>query len=211
MLFLKYKVVTISFILSNLRYFKVKQDFVVVIQSLTHVWLRLHELQHTRLPCSSLSLWLCSNSCPLRQPCHPTISSCSPLLLLPSIFPASESFLIFWLFASCAQSIGTSTSTLIFPMNIQDWFPLRWTGLISFVVQGTFKSLLWHHSLKASVLQCSLVFMIHLSHPCVTSGKAINLTIWTIVGKVMFLLFNTLCRLIIVFLPRRKRLLISWL
>ena len=141
------------------------------------------------------------------QPSHPV----SPFSSCPQSFPASESFLISWLFVSCTQSIGASTSTSVFPMNIQSWFPLRWTGLISFVVQGTLESLLWHQRLKASVLQCSAVSVVHLSHPCVTSGKAINSTIWTIVGKVMPLLFNTLCRLIIIFLPRRKHLSISWL
>ena len=76
-------------------------------------------------------------------------------------------------------------------------------------VPGTFKSLLQHHSSKASVLQCSAFFMIQLSHPYMTTGKTIALTRWTIVGKVMSLLFNMLSRLIIAFLPRSKCLLIS--
>ena len=161
-------------------------------------------LVHYQLPSPT-----CSNSYSSVQWCHPTISSSVvPFSSCLQFSPESGSFPISQFLTLGGQSIGASVSASLLPMNIQDWFPLRWTGLISFVVQGTFKSLLWHHSLKASVLQCSAVFMIHLSHSCVTSGRAINLSIWTIVGKVMFLLFNML---IIVFLPRRKCLLISWL
>ena len=78
-------------------------------------------------------------------------------------------------------------------------------------VQGTLKSLLQCHNLKASVLQCSAFFIVQLSHPYMTTGKTITLTRWTFVGKVMCLLFNMLSRLVIIFLPRSKRLLISWL
>ena len=78
-------------------------------------------------------------------------------------------------------------------------------------VQGTFKSLLQHHSSKASVLQCSAFFMVQLSHPYMTTGKTIALTRWTFVGKVMSQLFNMLSGLVITFLPRSKHLLISWL
>ena len=78
-------------------------------------------------------------------------------------------------------------------------------------VQGTFKSLLQHHSSKASILWCSAFFIVQLSHPYVTTGKTIALTRWTFVGKVMSLLFNMLSRLVITFLPRSKHLLISWL
>ena len=85
-----------------------------------------------------------------------------------------------------------------------DWFDL-------FAIQGTLKSLLWHHSLKASVLRCSTFFMVQPSHPYMTTGKTTALTIWSFVGKVMSLLFNTLSRFVIAFLPRSKRLLISWL
>ena len=158
MLFLKYRVVTISFILSNLRYFKVKQDFAVVIQSLTHVWFWDSINCSTQaFPVFSLSDFAQTHvhwGSHVIQPSHPLLPP-SPLALNLSHIRV---FQIFWLFASCAQSIGASTSTSVFPMNIQDWFPLRWTGLISFVVQGTFESLLQHHSLKASVLQCSAVY-----------------------------------------------------
>ena len=78
-------------------------------------------------------------------------------------------------------------------------------------VQGTLKSLLQHHSSKASILQCSAFFIVQLSHPYMTTGKTIALTRQTFVGKVMSLLFNVLSRLVITFLPRSKRLLISWL
>ena len=92
-------------------------------------------------------------------------------------------------------------------MNTQDWSPLGWTGWIS-VVEGTLKSLLQHHSSKASILQC---FIVQLSHPYMTTGKAIALTRWTFVGKVMSLLFNMLSRLVIAFLTRSMHLLIAWL
>ena len=84
-------------------------------------------------------------------------------------------------------------------------------GLDPLVVQGTLKSLLQHHSSKASILQHSAFFTVQLSHPYMTTGKTIALTRWTFVGKVMSLLFNMLSRLVITFLPRSKRLLISWL
>ena len=85
-----------------------------------------------------------------------------------------------------------------------DWFDLL-------AVQGTLRSLLQHHSSKASILWCSAFFMVQLSHPYMTTGKTIALTIQTLVGKVMSLLFNMLSRLVVTFLPRSKRLLISWL
>ena len=85
-----------------------------------------------------------------------------------------------------------------------DWFDLL-------AVQGTLKDLLQHHSSKASILWSSAIFMVQLSHPYMTTGNIIDLTIWTFVGKVMSLLFNMLSRLVTAFLPRSKRLLISWL
>ena len=95
-------------------------------------------------------------------------------------------------------------------MNIQDWFPLGWFGWIS-SGQGTLKSLLQHHRSKASILWRSAFFIVQLSYPYMTTGKTIALTRWTFVGKVMSLLLNMLSRLVITFLPRSKRLLISWL
>ena len=88
-------------------------------------------------------------------------------------------------------------------------FPIDWLDLLA--VQGTLKSLLQHHSSKASILSHSGFFIVQLSHPYMTTGKTIALTRWTFVGKVMSLLFNMLSRLVTVFLPRSKHLLISWL
>ena len=135
---------------------------------------------------------------------------CRPLLLLPSIFPRIRVF-------SNESIICTkwtkyqSFSFSISPSN-------EYSGLISFridwldlpAVQGTLKSLLQHHSSKASILQCSAFFMVQLSHPYMTTGKTIALTRWTFVGKLTTLLFNMLSRWVIAFLPRGKHLLISW-
>ena len=126
-------------------------------------------------------------------------------------FPASGSFLVSQSFASGGQSTTVSAS------NISSFN--EYSGLISFrkdwldlhEIQGTLKSLLQHHSSKASILQCSASFIVQLSHSYMTTGKTIALTRWTFVGKVMSRLFNMLFRLVILFLPRSKRLLISWL
>ena len=93
-------------------------------------------LQHTSLPCPSLSPGVCSNSCPLNQWCHPTVSSCHPLLLLPSNFPSIRSFPMSRLSMSGNQSIRTSASELVHTMNIQSWFPLGLTCLISLLPKG---------------------------------------------------------------------------
>ena len=143
--------------------------------------------------------------------CHPTISSSCPLLLPPSVFSSirvfsNESILRikwpkYWNF-SFSISPSNKHSGLIS-------FRIDWLDLL--VDQGTLKSLLQHHSSKASILQLSTFFMVQLSHLHITTGKTIALTRQTVVGKVMFLLFNMLSRLVIAFLPRSKRLLISWL
>ena len=109
-------------------------------------------------------------------------------------FPASGSFLMSQCFASGGQSIGTSASASVLPVNIQGWFPLGLTGLIS--LQS--KSLLQHHSSKASILQQSAFFITPPSHPYMTTGKTIALTRWSFVSKIMCLLFNMLSRLVIV-------------
>jgi len=155
-----------------------------------------HRLQHARLPGPSPTTGACSNSCPLSQWCHPTISS--SVVLFPSClqsFPESGSFPMSQFFTSDGQSIGVSASVI--PMNIQDWFPFRihWFDLLA--VQGTLKSLLPYHSSKASILQCSGFFILQLSHPYMTTGKTIALTRQTFVGKLMSLLFNMLSRLVI--------------
>ena len=115
-----------------------------------------------------------------------------------------------WLFPSCGQSIGVSFSNGL-SNEYSGLISFRINGLDFLSVQGTLKSLFQHHNLKASVLWCSAFFMVQLSHPYMTTGKTIVLTIWTFVGKVMSLLFNILSRLVIAFLPRNKHLLISWL
>ena len=173
--------------------------------------LQPHGLQHTRPPCLSPTPEVYSESYPLSLWCHPAISSVVLLSSFLQCFPASGSFQMSRLFASGGQSIGVSASASVLPMNNQDWFSLWWTGWISFAVQGTLKSLLQHHSLKASILQCSAFFIVQISHPYMTTGKSIALTRRTFVGKVMSLLYNMLSGLVITFLPRSKRLLISWL
>ena len=136
---------------------------------------------------------------------------CHPLLLLPSIFLSirffsNESVLhIRWpKYWSFSFNISPSNEH---PRLIS--FRMDWLDLLA--VQGTLKSLLQHHSSKASILQCSAFFIVQLSRPYITTGKTIALTRWTSVGKVMSLLFNMLSRLVITFLPRSKHLLISWL
>ena len=113
-------------------------------------------------------------------------------------------------FASGGQSIGVSASASVLPMNIQDWFPLGWTGWISLQSAGL-SSLLHHHSSKASILQRSAFFMVQLAHPNMTTGKTIARTTQTFSSIVMSLLFNTLSRFVTAFLQRSKHLLISWL
>ena len=145
--------------------------------------LRLHELQHTRPPYPSPTPRVYSNSCPLSQWCHPTISSSvipfsSPLLF----FPASGSFQMSQFFTSGGQRIGVSVSSSVLPMSIQDWFPLGLTGWIS--LQLDLKSLLQRYSSKASVLWSSDFFIVQLSHPNMATGKTIVLTTWTFVDKV---------------------------
>ena len=134
---------------------------------------------------------------------------CCPLLLLPQSFLASGSFPMSRLFTSGDQNIGALASVL--PMNIQGWFPLGLTGLISLQSKGLtrvfFSTIIW----KALILWHSAFFMIQLSHSYTTTGKTTALTIHIFVFKVMSVLFNMLSRVVIAFLPRSKHLLISWL
>ena len=168
-----------------------------------------HGLQHARPPCPSPTPRVYSNSCPLSQWCHPTISSfVIPFSSCLQSLPASGSFQMSQFFTSGGQSIGVSASASVHPMNIQGWFLLGLTGDL-LAVQGTLKRLLQHHSSKVSIFWHSAFFMIQLSHPYMTTGKTIALTRWTFVCKVISLLFNMLSRLVISFLPRSKCLLIS--
>ena len=129
---------------------------------------------------------------------------CCAHILLCSSFLASGSSPMRWLFPSGGQSIGTSASVL--PMNIQDRFPLGLTGWIC-LLSEELKKLLQHYSLKTSILWHSAFFIIQLSHPYMTTGKTIALTIQTLVVKVISLLFNMLSRFVIAFLPKSKHLL----
>ena len=157
--------------------------------------LRRQGLQHASL---SPAPGVYSNSCPLSQWCHPTISSSViPFSSCLQSFPASGTFLMSQFFTSGGQSIEASASASVLSMNIQDWSPLGLTWLDLLAAQGTLKSLLQHHSSKVSILQRSAVFMVQLSYPYMTTGKTIALTRQTFVGKVVSLLFNMLSRLII--------------
>ena len=171
-----------------------------------------HGLQHNRLPCPSPTPRACSNLCPSSQWCHPTISSfVVPFSSYCQSFPAPGSFPMTQFLASDSQSIGVSASASVLPMNIQDWFPLGWTGWISLQSKGlsrVFSNTTVQNS--SSVLQCSAFFIVQLAHLYMTTGKTID-WLWAFVGKVMSLLFNMLSRLVIAFLPRIKRLWISWL
>ena len=143
-----------------------------------------HELQHPRPPCPSPAPGVYSNSCPLSQWCHPTISSCHPLLLPPSVFPsirvfANESALRvrwpkYWSFSFSISPSNEYSGLVSFRMDSLDLL----------AIQGTLKSLLQHHRSKASILQCSAFFIIQLSHPYMTTGKTIALTRRTFVGNV---------------------------
>ena len=172
-----------------------------------------HDSQHARPPCPSPTPRVHSNSCPSSRWCHPDISSSViPFSSCPQSLPASGSSPMSQLFTWGGQSIGVSASASVLLMNTQDWlisFRMDWLDL--FAVQGILKSLLQHHSSKASIFWHSAFFTVQLSHPDMTTGKTIALTRWTFVGKVMSLLFNMLSRLVITFLPRGMRLLISWL
>ena len=156
----------------------------------------LHGLQDARLPCPLPTPGACSDSCLLSQWCHPTISSCHPLLLLPSIFPSIR---VFSNESGLFQWVGSShqvAKILEFQLQHQSfqWTPridLLWDGLVgSPCSPSDCKSLLQHHSSKASVLQYSAFFIVQLSHPYMTIGKTIALTRWTFVGKIMSLLLR---------------------
>ena len=165
-----------------------------------------HGLQHTRPPYPSPTPGVYSNSCPLSRWCHPTVSSSvvpfsSRLQSFPSIrIFSNESALHIrwpkdWSFSFNISPSNEYSGLISFRM---DWLDLR-------AVQGTLKSLLQHHSSKASSLLCSAFCIVQLSHPCMAAGKTIVLARRTFVGKVVSLLFNTLSRLVVTFLPRGKR------
>ena len=194
-------------------YHNKKEEYLSSLQLLSHV--QLFTTPWTAARQASLSItnsWslLKFMSIELVMPSNHLIL-CRPLLLLPSIFPSirvfsNESVLLIkwpknWSF-SLSISPSNEYSGVIF-------FRMDWLGL--FAVQGTLKSLLQHHSSKASILWCSAFFIVQLSHPYMNTGNTTALTRWTFVSKVMSLLFNMLSRLAIAFLPRSKHLSISWL
>ena len=173
--------------------------------------LQPHELQHTRSPSLLPTPRVYPKPCPLSRWCHPTISSCRPLLLLPWIFPrirvfSNESALCirwpkYWTFSFNISPSNEHPGLISFRMDSLDLL----------VVQGTLKNLLQYHSSKVSILWHSAFFIVQFSHPYMTTRKTIALILWTFVGKVMSLVFNMLSRFVIAFLPRSKCLLISWL
>ena len=170
-----------------------------------------HEPQHNRPPCPSPTPRVYPNSCPLSQWCYPTISSSIiPFYSCPQSVPESGSFQMSQLFQSGGQSIGVSASTWVIPMNTQDWFPLEWTGLISLQFKGL-SSVFSNTTAQKHQFFSAQPFSQSNVNPFMTTGKTIALTRRTFVGKVMSLLWNMLSRLVITFLPRSKRLLISWL
>ena len=173
--------------------------------------LQPRDLEHARTPCPSPT-----QTSPKLMPIESMMPSsnlilCHPLLLLPSIFPSirvfsNESALCIrwpkdWSFSFSLSPSNEYSGLISFRM---DWLDLL-------AVQGTLKSLLQHHSAKASIVQWSAFFIVQVLHPYMTTGKTIALTRLAFVGKVMSLLFNMLSMLVITFLPRSKRLLISWL
>ena len=132
-----------------------------------------HGLQHARPPCPSPNPGVYSSSSLLSRWCHPTISFCVvPFSSCLQSFPTSGAFPMSQLFASGGHSIGVSASTSVLPVNIQDQFPLGWTGWISSQSKGL-SSLLQHHSSKASILLCSAFFILQFSYPYMTIGKTI--------------------------------------
>ena len=176
------------------------------VQSLSHVWLFApHGLQQARPPCPSPTPRVYSNSCPLSQWGYPTTSS--SVIPFSSIFPSIKVFsnelvlLIRWpKYWSFSFSISPSSEYSGLISCRMDWLDLL-------VVQRTLKSLLQHHSSKASILQHSTIFIVQISHSYMTTGKMIALSRWTFVDKVISLLFNKLSRLVITYLPRGKHLL----
>ena len=131
-----------------------------------------HGLQHARFHCPSPSPRACSNSCVWSRWCHPTISSCIvPFSSCHESLPASESFPVSHFFTSDGQSIGASASASVLPMNIQDWFPLGLTGLISLLSKGLKNT--FQHNSKASILRCPAFFMVQFSHLYMTTRKII--------------------------------------
>ena len=173
--------------------------------------LRPHGLQHTRPPCPSPTPGVYSDSCPLSWWCHPTISfSVNPFSSHLQSSPASRSFPVSQLLASGGQRIGVSASASVLPMNIQDWFPLRLTGLISLLSKGLSRvfsstTVRKHQFFGTQPFHCPALISKH------DYWKNHSFDYKDLVSKIMSLPFNTLSRFAIACLPKYKCLLISWL
>ena len=176
-------------------------NFISLVQLLSGVWLFVTPWtaahQASLSITNSKSLLKLTSIEPVKPSNH--LILCHPLLLPSSIFPNIRVFPKSQFFTSGGQSIGVSASTSVLPVNIQDWFPLGWTGWIFWLSKGLSSG--QHHNSKASILQCSAFFTVQLSHPYMTTGKTVVSTRWTSVDKVMSLLFNMLSKPTLVFLP----------
>ena len=171
----------------------------------------VHESQHARPPCPTPTPGVYSlMSIKSVKPSSHLILRC-PLLLLPPIPPSIRVFSNESTLPWGGQSIGAPALASVLPMNTQDWSPLGWTGWISLQSKGLSRVFSNITVQKHQFFGAHLSSTVQLSHPYMTTGKTIALTRWTFVGKVMYLLFNMLSRLVITFLSRSKRLLISWL
>ena len=183
------------------------------VQSLSHVWLFVTP----RIAARQASLFITNSWSSLRLTSIESVMPsshlilCCPLFLLPAIPPSIRIFSNESTLCIRWPNYWSFSFSIIPSKEIPGLVSFRMDWLDPFAVQGTLKSLIQHHSLKASVFWRSAFFTVQLSHPYMTTGKAIALTRRTFIGKVMSLLFNMLSRLVITFLPRSKRLLISWL
>jgi len=187
------------------------------VQSVLSNFLQSHGLHHAMFS-GSLFLLFITNSQSLFKLmsmswwCHPIISSsvipfssCLPSFPAPGSFPMSQSFI------SCDQSTGASASARVLPVNIQDWFPLGWTGLISLQSKGLSRAFSNTTVQKYQFFSAQPSLWSSSQHPYMTTGKTIPLIIWNFVSKIMSLLFTKLPRFVRAFLPRRKCIFISWL
>ena len=171
--------------------------------------LRPHESQHARPPCPSPTPRVHSRLTSIESVMPSShLILCRPLLLLPPIPPSIRVFSNESALRTRWPKYWSFRFSIIPSKEISGLISFRMDWLDLLAVQGILKSLLQHHSAKASILHCSAFFTVQLSHPYMTTGKTVALTRWTFVGKVMSLLLNMLSRLVITFLPRSKRLFI---
>ena len=184
---------------------------VIVVQLLSRVRLFATPWKHARILCPSLSPWVCSDSCPSSQWCHPTISSsAAPFSHCPQSFPLLRSSPVSWFFVSGGQSIGVSASAPFLPVNIQGWFPLGLTRWISLQSKGLLRAFssttVWKHQFFG--IQSSLWSNSHIHTRLLEKPQ---LELYRSLSAKWCLLFNTLSRFVLAVLPRSKSLLISWL